>query len=394
MVLFLIGFAREFRTERLNLLAGDVYLRGGMLLFIVTGLLCALSSLFFSAADARIAISDFSFFAIPVMSYCIIRYSRRSGSFEKYLFCAVLAKCLFATYLYWSSAQHVFSITDESLYKPIMDSTKNMFQALVLAPIFFIDFRQRITSTLWCAVAAIGLFQIVVYASRTNMLLLAVAYGFIFLLTLKGHAFLKPLSYLQKVAVCVIIPMLLSLGSFHYSNPRALSFAQWKIGSTIPSSQDKLVEDLGIATSSNIRMLEFVNIWGDLTANNRRIFGKGLGSFFNDDEEPYFHAFTYPESWMAGEGCYKSHESVSFLLLKGGVIGLVAYLSGLAMVFLRGLFLCLRASNNYRQSVTMLCLSMLPLLAYKSHNSKMQVFLGVVFALLHLNAIQKGRDEK
>lgn len=343
----------------------------------------------------RIYISDASWYINMITSYLAVRLFFRKGHDLKLLVMVVIA-CLgvqaFAGIIFY-----IFGVgaVSANVVKPVMDSARNLFPLLVILG-FSVYYMPRVsltTKTIIVMFGFSGVFNVLTYASRGNMIL--TTFAILLLLVLLHKPQSKNIELSRKIKRIIfpsVVFVAASLLAMHFIRPGSLNFIIWKLKSTLE------IGDADILSSANVRWLEFQNIVAHLWNNGSILWGEGLAGYFTDDYKPFamnlLDGSAFKNQWILANTLYKPHGSQLFILLKMGVGGAFIYFALLFLFFVR----CWKAKRYilfpFWLSVFTSLLAFLPLIYYKNFNSKLQVFMGIVMAVLvniiHLSGHKKS----
>jgi hypothetical protein len=310
------------------------------------GIIALLGFLFLVAAvigsvnishGARIFISDASYYINTATIYVAIRlFFQREKDLR--LLTSIVIVCLGVRAL----AGIVFYIIGigaiaPHLVKPVMDSVRNLFPFLPLLgfAFYYLPGIKASTKTTMIIFAFGGVFNVMTYASRGNMILLMFCLLLLLFLLRRPNA--RTFEHLRKIKR-IILPAFCFLGltlvAMHFIRPGSLNFITWKLKSTLE------LGDATILSSANVRWLEFQNIVAHLWDKGSILWGEGLGGYFTDHYKPFaknlLDGSAFKNEWIFADMLYKPHGSQLFTLLKMGILGTAFYFFLLLVFFIRG----------------------------------------------------------
>lgn len=331
----------------------------------------------------RIYISDASYYINMATVYLAIRIFFRQEKDLKLLI-SVFVSCLAVRAIagilfYFLGIGEVGSF----IVKPVLDSSRVLFPLLVLLG-FAAYYTPGIRNDLKKAMlffAFAGIFNVLTYASRGNMFLLAFGLLLLFFLMRKPRS--KGIGIVQKTKKIILPTVFLVIATLiimHQLRPGSLNYITWKLASTIE------VGDRADISSANVRWLEAQNIVAYLWQNGNILWGEGLGGYFIDSYKPYaiytIGKDAYQYDWIVNGTLYKPHGSQLFFLLKMGVVGSILYFTLLILFFIRSCKKLRLDLPDYWRAILAACVAFLPLLIYKNFNSKLQISMGIVLAII------------
>ena len=252
----------------------------------------------------------------------------------------------------------------------VVDSTRNTTPVMLIwaiALLWLLPASRR--NQLW-ALVVIGaaLFVSINATSRTNIVLF-LASLMIFLWTVRRSGVSLGLN--RRLFRLLLWVFFGTLAAIPLTASMDLGFFFWKITSFLPAGGSQGHENM----SSTVRYLEAINIVDHLDRNNRMLIGTGFGGFFEDKLVPFanfvYDTTTYPNHWIDAGTLYKPHTYPTLLLLKIGVVGLIAA----GIVIWRVLFGWLRIKDyaTFEEKVFMAAVTAtMVVLFYKSFNLKLQ----------------------
>jgi len=351
-----------------------------------------IGGLFFGAAvigignlidNPRIYISDASYFINMAIAYFAVRLFFR---LEKDLNTLVifLVSCIGVR----ASAGMIFYLLgigtiSPHIVKPVMDSSRNLFHFLPLLALATLYFRgiQRSTKYLLFAFAIVGTCNVFFYSSRGNFILLAIS---IILLTmiLQQPRSKKPEIFRKTVRIFIPVVVLIATAIFlmHYYRPGSLNYVWWKIKSTVEIDYSTEI------SSASVRWLEAQNIAIHLWHEGTLFWGQGLGGWFADDYIPFatklLGAAAYPDEWIMQNKLYKPHGTQFWVFLKMGIFGIIIYFGILLWMFLKGWNFSRDINHVYWRAISSASVVFLLTLYYKNFTSKLQIFLGIILAII------------
>jgi hypothetical protein len=333
--------------------------------------------------DPRIAVSDASFFIGTFAAFVILAEAGSILLYVRILLYTLFAKAILGAIHFYSGEGLI--VGDN--VRPLMDSSKNLFPFLVLAPLLaWAHIKSNwLYSLLGILSLLLGLFHLISFANRGNMMLSAFAVLILGLAFLRGEVWRKKRSQVITSIAWIGLAIFASITIMEGVRPGSTGFLEWKLQSILPESPEDWIH-AAAPSSSTVRALEGVNIWGHLWNENDLPLGKGLGGWFTDDTFPYFGQLfdraAYRNDWIASGKVYKPHEAPLFILLKCGLVGLLAYLWVAGRCFLRAFRTACRSHDVNLASLAIGVAALLPLLFLKNYNTKMQIVLGLALACL------------
>lgn len=191
-------------------------------------------------------------------------------------------------------------------------------------------------------------------------------------------------SAIKVAGTLAVVALLILMLGFVFAQGRVSPLASAKIGQALSLLRDGpkaiIHPELAYAVSASPgeRILEGANIVRDLAESPLDLlFGRGAGGSFSDWRYPFVFgpdAFSATE-WETGR-FYAVHESLNYVLLKFGVVGLV----GWVIVLLR-LIRRLRAQSDTQQYFLALC-TVLAVLVMLGYSIQIQMFMGAALGLV------------
>jgi len=225
-----------------------------------------------------------------------------------------------------------------------------------------------------------ALFHIITFASRGNMIFTGIGILLIILFLINRPLHIQK-KILIKTTMFVILGIGLTLISVQIIRPGALAYPEWKIKSLYEVNTDSAK-----LSSTSSRILEFKNIFNHLSTHNNLLWGEGLGGWFRDEYHPYVHKLlgggAYPDKNILERKIFKPHGSQFMILLKMGLGGLVIYYSLLMIIFIQSYKIFKKIKEPYYKAIALAITVFLPLLFYKNFISKIQIFFGIILAIL------------
>lgn len=337
------------------------------------------------ASNLRIFISDASYYVNAVAAYLAVRViSRDKKSLNQVI--AVVIVCLVIRAVV-GVAYFILGIgaIAGANVRAVTDSIRVLFPLLVLFGVahHFYSYRSRFFVRFIVIVGAVtGMFNVVSYASRGNFILLAV--GVVLLLVVAKTDALQHISISKFFTAILIVAIFLGVvvGFMQGTRPGSLDFIGWKLATLADIDYDR---DL---SSAAVRWLSFKNVVAHLSHNGTIIWGEGLGGWFTDRYFPFAAGLlggsAFADEWILQGRLYKPHETVSFVLLKMGVGGILVYYGVMLLLFLNSIRLFQHLDNETRlvKFVALALVAFMPFLFYKNFISKIQVFMGVTFGVI------------
>jgi hypothetical protein len=333
--------------------------------------------------DVRIAVSDASFFVGTLAAFVVLAEASSILLYVRIVLYALFAKAVLGAFHFYTGEG---LIVGENV-RPLMDSSKNLFPILVLAPLLgWAHLKSKwIYSLLGILSLLLGLFHLISFANRGNMMLSVFAVLILGFAFLRGNVWRHKRSKVITSVAWVGLAIFAAITVMEALRPGSTGFLEWKLQSILPESPEDWIH-AAAPSSSTVRALEGVNIWGHLWDVNDLPLGKGLGGWFSDETFPYFGQLfdraAYRSDWIASGKVYKPHEAPLFILLKCGLVGLLAYLWVATRCFLVAFKTAIRSHNANLASLSIGVAAMLPLLFLKNYNTKMQIVLGLALACL------------
>lgn len=336
----------------------------------------------------RIYISDASYFINMATAYFAVRiYFQKERDLKQLVM--VIISCL----VIWSSAGILLyilgigAITD-TLIKPVVDSCRSLFPLLVFASVatFYIPGISASFKISMILFGFAGIFNILTYASRGNIIFLL--FGILLLLFLlrgSNTTIFEGMRKFKKIIIPSVILIVLALLSMHYIRPGCLNYIVWKFESLFSISLfDPIMKNI---SSAEVRWLSFLNIIHYLWNTGKIVWGTGLGGYFSDNYILFasyvIGKSAFPDEWILNNTLYKPHGTQLFILLKIGVFGIFAYYGVLLLFFLRSWKAAAKIRYSYLwYSIYSACIAFLPLLYYKNYISKIQIFMGIIMAVI------------
>jgi hypothetical protein len=268
--------------------------------------------------------------------------------------------------------------------KTIYDSIRNLlpftFFLCFLLPLYFwdkIDKKQKIILFIF---SFASLFHIITYSSRGNMILTILGILLVFIFLINRPIYIQK-RILIKIFITVFLIITATLCLISVLRPGALSYPGWKLKSLFETNTN--TEKL---SSASVRILEFQNIYHYSLKNNNIIWGQGLGGYFKDDYKPYVHKLiggsAYPDEQILKRTIFKPHGTQFVILLKMGLMGLLVYYLLLLFIFIQSYKLFKKIEDPYCKAIILSITAFLPLLYYKNFISKIQIFFGIILAII------------
>ncbi len=361
-------------------------------LMLIMGLLFGIEAVLglrHSDINLSVFVSDFSYFINMGIAYLAVRLICRDKQ-SLYLLLAVLVACLIvragAGVVCFFAGIGELAGAD---VRAVTDSIRNIFPLLILLDLaYFIRYtfpKDYIVGRLFILGGIIGMFNLITYASRGNMVMTFIGIIILIMLSrdykpLRRH-FNFPLKSFFKIVISVIILTNLTLWSMETIRHSSTRFVSWKLHSLtmINPVGDKI-------SSASTRWLEFKNIVPYLWYRGNILWGEGLGGWFVDKYYPFATSLlggsAYPDAWIFQGRLYKPHGTPLFILLKMGAGGLVVYYGILFMIFIKGGNVFRMCRDPLLKMFLLAIISFMPLLFYKNFISKMQVFMGVLIGII------------
>jgi len=361
-------------------------------LMLIMGLLFGIEAVLglrHSNINLSVFISDFSYFINMGIAYLAVRLTCRDKH-SLYVLLALVVACLIvracAGIIYFFVG--IGEMAGANV-RAVTDSIRNIFPLLILLNIaYFVRYpfsKDHVVRRLFMLGGIIGMFNLISYASRGNIVMTFI--GFIILMLLSRN-YKSPRRHLSfpfksffKIVIPVIILLSLTLWSMETIRPGSSRYVSWKLHSLtmINSKGDKI-------SSAATRWLEFKNIVPYLWDRGSIIWGEGLGGWFTDEYYPFAASLlggsAFKDEWILQGRLYKPHGTQLFILLKMGVGGLVVYYSILFMIFIKGIKVSRICNDPLLRIFLLGIISFLPLLFYKNFISKMQVFMGILIGII------------
>lgn len=357
----------------------DKYLSYMVGVFLVAGII-GIPNLF---SFPRIYISDISWLINTLLIYILLRVMQfNCKQFDE----------LFFVIVYVVFLKGIIGITHYVIgigvdiggnIRAVVDSIRNIFPLLLLCFVGFYAGKNKLglKSTYLYLIGFIGAFNVVNYASRTNILLLGVGIFLIFYFYRKYIARSRAKLKILSSASGLIFIVILGVGFMYYLRPDSLNFIFWKLNTFSPGT------DLDISASSATRYLEAINIFQYLKEQGAILYGSGLGGYFEDNYLPYTTLLVekdaYNEEWILNGTIFKPHGAQLFIFLKSGMIGLLIYGYSLYKIFKQGVNCLAKRMPIKYKLVMVILLSYYPIIIYKNFNTKLQVFMGIVIFLIN-----------
>lgn len=200
----------------------------------------------------------------------------------------------------------------------------------------------------------------------------------------------------MKYVVVMLILIVLCLGLINIMRPGAVGNVAWKLSTLAEYDMSKVDGYTSLSVIS--RLMECLNIFYTELDENCLIWGRGLGGWFSDEYYPFGKIFTikpsFPLAHFATRRFMKPHGTPLVLFLKMGIGGFLVYYFIMFLFLRRGYILFRRISDLYWKAVVLGFVVALPFFYYKNFMSKLQIFLGVILAILAnieaLNARKSG----
>lgn len=365
------GIALMSRFDRIILYWGGLFLTSAII-----GMPNLLEAL-------RVCISDASWYINTATAYLAVRLLFQREKDLKQL-SVILVSCL-AIRAISGIVFYLLGIGEISntIVKPVLDSCRVLFPLLVLLGIsvYYLPNIRFVTKIIFITFAFAGIFNVLIYASRGSMIFL------VFSMLLLSFFLRKPNSRnfevsrkFKRILIPSAILITITLLAMHFFRPGSINYAVWKLQSTTQLNYAHSV------SSAGVRWLEFLNIFVHLLDGGNIIWGEGLGGYFTDNYIPFAISLldgnAFPNEWILQNTLYKPHGSQLFILLKMGVGGAIIYFTLLLLFFIRSWKAAKKILNPYWYSMCVACVVFLPLFYYKSFNSKLQISMGIVMAVI------------
>lgn len=237
------------------------------------------------------------------------------------------------------------------------------------------------------------LFQIITFGSRENIILLGFSIFLVLLLMFNWSLRIQ-----KRTLVIYGIFVILLVGSIligiHISRPGALDYVGWKLESTLEI-------DIGAErlSSVSVRVLAAQNIWHHLYEKGNLLWGEGLGGWFSDKYKPYFYKVlggdAYPDEQIVNRQVFKPHGTLLVVFLKMGIIGFIIFYFLLTVIFIHGYNIFKSTKDLSQKIIALGATAFLPLFFNKLYTSKMQVFFGILLAILAcIYILNKEKNKK
>ncbi len=224
------------------------------------------------------------------------------------------------------------------------------------------------------------LFHIITYASRANLIFLGLSIFLVFLFMLNWPPHIQKKSLIRYGIVVILVLVLVPIG-IHLLRPGALDYVKWKLISTI-----EVDLEAEAPSSVAVRFLAGQNIWHHLDERGNLFWGEGLGGWFTDKHNPYFHrvlgAAAYPEEHIIARQVFSPHGLLFWIPLKMGIMGFIVFYLLLVIIFIYGYKIFKSAKDLNWKAIALGITVFLPLFFNKLYISKIQVFFGILLAIL------------
>lgn len=369
----------------------DKYMLGVMSLYAIAGLVGAANLLQYP----RDYISDASYMLNMAIAYFFIRiWVTKEGQIKR------LVSLIIISYGIKAAVGVVFYQIGVGM--PAGPNLRVIYESgrVILGPVFFLCFSflfllKKINighKVLAFLFAMSTLFHLISFGSRGSSIL--TVFGLLLFFTflwVNGYRF-----QVAKYAVVMLILIVLCLGLINTMRPGAVKNVAWKLSSLAQYDMSKVEKYNSISVIS--RLMECLNIFYTELNENCLIWGRGLGGWYSDEYYPFGEVFvmhtSFPKDNFATRRFMKPHGTPLVLFLKMGIGGLLAYYFIMFLFLRRGYILFQRTSDLYWKAVILGFTVALPFFYYKNFMSKLQIFLGVILAILanieSLNARKSG----
>lgn len=352
----------------------------------------------------RMFVHDAGYLVVPLAAYLAVRVFHGTGEglhrVGRLLVAALCARAIWGVVAfalgegYRGQGELTFTLS----------STRDLYPiAWVLLFAFFMH-REAIPvrrPALLLLLGGIVLMNIVFNISRYNVIVagvgaLAVVAGAVWQGRRAGvRRPIKPSSWVAGAAVVVA-----ALVAVQVVSPGTLGHVAWKLGTLehVPTSR------ADITASSEVRVLELVNILAWEREQGTLLFGEGFGGWYTDKAVPYAAQYiggtAYPDEHIRAGTLYTPHDTPNFLLLKGGLFILVVLAVVIGRMTYQTLTIATASSSPVVRAWGLGLAVMLPIIALKSWSTATHIFWGVLMALAvtlqehQLATTQASRDAR
>ena len=295
---------------------GMVALSPEMKMILTIGAISAFVGLINLTHAPRIFISDLGYFINILLGYTIVRANagspERFTSFFGLVILALMAK-VFAVIMdaaLFSRGQGLMTI--------MPGSDSYLMSALVLSAIVTLGQTRGVALAKRLgpiAVIVLTLGYFVLTAARGRMIS-GILSLFIFLYAFK----------LKHALAYVVLAVISLVALLQFMPQEYLGYLSWKLGSFAASTEG--------GESALVRVVSLQNILAQQWDTIYQIFtGTGMGGYFTSQYYPFPIILTdgaFPDEWVLADRFYKPHGTLMFLLLKVGLVGLLAILGTVA----------------------------------------------------------------
>jgi len=266
-----------------------------------------------------------------------------------------------------------------------ISSFDSLYYAIPLIPSFFLIFKKRTQSKipLWLvAISSVcSIVTIILQASGKSLIFLTLGIIIAWLTSIKRYS-------IKRYALTGVIILLIVLVSISvlpnkimsYGNTllKSKSYEVYSLFEVIPNILNNPEVAYMIEPSARVRALEFMNIFKELEEFPiNLLIGKGIGGSFTDKYYRIpFTLATYSEDQWVSRIFYMPHETLNFVLLKFGILGII-FLLFFVVWLLRKLY-----SEVSNERVFLNIVLIFGILFMLGYSLKLAIFIGTVIGLL------------
>lgn len=198
-----------------------------------------------------------------------------------------------------------------------MDSLKGGVILLIFYS--FLNFSPAKKNYYTLLIAFSCLLLLFVYSTRMLWVTFVLGFSFIFFRSNFGFKF-KATIFLILLMILISFAMQISIFELQYNRFKTLTDGR----------EESLISNLDenfLSRIDPVRYAQYFNVWSKLLSDNSILWGQGIGGYYNN--YPYVIPNTleaaFPDYSFETNRYYKTHEMLSHILLKFGLIGVFAY---------------------------------------------------------------------
>jgi len=375
LLLYYFTKQRPLKIQRM-----DKYMLGLILLFLVAGAIGAGNAVQFP----REYIQDASYMVNMAIFYFFVRVAinmegQLKRIIELIIFCYGIKTVVALGYYYLCIGTQV-----GQNIRVIFESGRNLLGLiffLCLSLLLYLPEMKPRYKLLLMLFGFASLFNLVTYGSRGNLILARI--GGVLFLALAERARLQRAIKARYVFMFALLAIA-SVVAINSIRPGALNFVYWKMRTLLEVNP----ADLESYTSYSpvTRVIEAINIFYLLLDKGSLLWGEGLGGWFNDQYYPFpfeiLGGSAYPDEHILMGKLFKPHGTPLVMFLKMGLLGVLIYYFIMLLFFKETYLIFKNVDSRFWKAVVLAILVFLPLFFYKNFTSKLQVFFGIMLAIV------------